>query len=165
LNYQAKYSDNKSNLLKSADVFGFCFLGDGATVKRMPLMNILAACTYTPPITVSIQDCVKHLQQGGKKDASYIAEMFDDIVKEYNPNGTLTDAFFFYGASNVQKAGEILVAKFPHSFCFHGGEHVVSLFFSSISKIKPIKVSLLGNKLLESVKYAHLLFPCCFARC
>ena len=31
------------------------------------------------------------------------AEMFDDIVKEYDPNGTLTDAFFFDGASNVQK--------------------------------------------------------------
>jgi len=30
----------------------------------------------------------------------------------------LTDAFFFDGPSKVQKAGEILVAKFPHSFCF-----------------------------------------------
>ncbi len=57
-------------------------------------MNILAVCADTPPITVSIQDCTKHLQQGGKKDASYIAEIFDDIVKEFDPNGTLTDAFF-----------------------------------------------------------------------
>ena len=44
LNYQKKYNDNKTNLLKGADVFGLSFLGDGATVKRMPLMNILAAC-------------------------------------------------------------------------------------------------------------------------
>ena len=48
--------------------------------------------------------------------------------------------FFFDGASNVQKAGDLLMAKYPRTFCFHGGEHVVSLFFSSIAKIKPIKV-------------------------
>ena len=52
--------------------------------------------------------------------------MFDDIMKEYDPNGTLTDAFFFDGASNVQKGGAILVAKHHHSFCFHGGEHILS---------------------------------------
>ncbi len=65
--------------------------------------------------------------------------MFDNIVKEYDPNGTLTDAFFFGGASNVQKGGAILVAKHPHSFCFHGGEHVLSLFFASLSKIMCIR--------------------------
>ncbi len=63
-------------------------------------------------------------------------------MREYDTNDTLTSVFFFDGGSNVQKVGEILMAKFPHSFCFHGGEHIVLLFFSSISKIKPIKVSL-----------------------
>jgi len=48
LNFQTKYNDNKTNLLKSVNVFGLSFLGDGATVKRMPLMNILAACADTP---------------------------------------------------------------------------------------------------------------------
>jgi hypothetical protein len=117
-------------------VFGLFFLGDGATVKRMPLINILASCTDTPPITVAIQDCTKHLQEGGKKDALYIANIFDNIVKECNPKGTLTNAFFFDGASNVQKGGAILVAKYPHSFCFQKGEHVLALFFASISRIK-----------------------------
>jgi hypothetical protein len=69
LNYQTKYSDNKTNMLKSADVHGLCFLGDGATVKIMPLMNISASCADTPPITISIHDCTKHMQVGGKKDA------------------------------------------------------------------------------------------------
>ncbi len=67
LNFQTKYDNNKTNLLKSADVFGLSFLGDGATVKRMPLINILASCADTPPITVTIQDCTKHLQEGGRK--------------------------------------------------------------------------------------------------
>ncbi len=125
LNFQRKYFDNKTNLLKSADVFGLGFLGNGATVKRMPLMNIIASCADTPPITISIHDCMEHMQEGGKKVATYVAGLFEDKERKYNTNDTLTDVFCFDGASNVQKAGEILAAKFPHSFCFHGGEHVV----------------------------------------
>jgi hypothetical protein len=36
------------------------------------------------------------------------------------------------------------MAKFPRFFCFHGGEHVLSLFFSSIAKKKPVKVHRAG---------------------
>jgi hypothetical protein len=81
-------------------------------------------------------------RRGGKKDASYVTGLFEDKVREYDTNNTLTNVFFFNGTLNVQKTGEILAAKFSHLFCFHGGEHAVLLFFSSISKIKPIKVSL-----------------------
>jgi hypothetical protein len=42
LNYQTTYKSNKEKLLKEARVFGLAFLGDGATIKRMPLMNVLA---------------------------------------------------------------------------------------------------------------------------
>jgi hypothetical protein len=80
------------------------------------------------------------MAKGGKKDTLYIADLFDEKVMEYNPLKTCTDVFYFDGASNVQKAGEVLMARFPRSFCFHGGEHVVSLFFSSIAKMKPVKV-------------------------
>jgi hypothetical protein len=67
LNFQSKYFDNKTNLLKSAGVFGLGFLGNGATVKRMPLMNIIALGGDTLPITISIHDCTKHMQEGGRK--------------------------------------------------------------------------------------------------
>jgi hypothetical protein len=80
------------------------------------------------------------MAEGGKKDALYIANLFDKKVMEYNPLKTCTNVFYFDGASNVQKAGEVLMARFPCSFCFHGGKHVGSLFFSSIAKIKPVKV-------------------------
>jgi hypothetical protein len=49
--------------------------------------------------------------------------------------------FYFDGVSNVQMAGNVLMARFPQSFCFHGGEHVALLFFSLIAKMKLIKVS------------------------
>jgi len=143
LNFETRYNANKEALLKEAKIFGLAFLGDGATVKRMPLMNILAMCGDTPPITVSIQDCTEHMQDGGKKDASYIARLFEEEVIKFDPKRSCTDVFFFDGASNVQKAGQVLMAKFPRTFCFHGGEHVVSLFISSHAKIAPIKVLIL----------------------
>ena len=77
---------------------------------------------------------------GGKKDASYIARLFEEEVNKFDPTHSFTDVFFFDLASNVQKAGQILMAKFPHTFCFHGGEHLLSLFFSSIAMIAPIEV-------------------------
>jgi hypothetical protein len=94
----------------------------------------------TPPLTIAIVDCTKHMAAGGKKDASYIADIFENKVDEYDPKHSLVDLFYFDGASNVQKAGEVLMAKYPRTFCYHGGKHVVSLFFTSLSKIKPIKV-------------------------
>jgi hypothetical protein len=94
----------------------------------MALMNILAISGAFPPMTISIQNCTKHMVEGGKKDAFYIANLFDKKVMEYNPLKTCTDVFNFDGASNTQKAGEVLMARFPCSFCFHGGN---MLFLSS----------------------------------
>jgi hypothetical protein len=84
------------------------------------------------------------MAEGGKKDALYIANLFDQKVMEYDSLKTCNDVFYFDGASNVQKAGEVLMARFPCSFCFHRGKHVISLFFSSIAKIKPGKVCLVS---------------------
>jgi hypothetical protein len=131
---------NKAKLLVEAPLCGITFLGDGATIKRMPLFNVLAMSGSTPPLTIGIVNCTKHMAEGGKKDASYIADIFEDKVDEYNPKHSLVDLFYFDGASNVQKAGKVLMAKYPRTFCYHGGEHVVSLFFTSLSNIKPIKV-------------------------
>jgi hypothetical protein len=79
-------------------------------------------------------------------------------VLEYDPQLLCTDVFYFDGASNVQKAGEILMAKFPRSFCFHGGEHVVLLFFSSIAKIKPVKVVHRAMLLNHCQSNTHLIY-------
>ncbi len=143
LNFETRYQANKAALLKEAQKFGLAFLSDGATVRRMALLNILAMCADTPPITVSIQDCTTHMQDGGKKGAPCIASLFFNEVIKFDPQSSFSDVFFFDGASNVQKAGQILMAKLLRTFCFHGGEHVVSLFFSSIAKIRPIKLLIL----------------------
>ena len=141
INFENIKEINKTNLLKEAAVFGIVLMGDGATIHRMPLLNILAMSGNTPPLTIGILDCTSHMASGGKKDATYIADIFAEKVEEYDPNHQSTDLFYFDGAASVQKAGRVLMATYPRTFCYHGGEHVVALFFTSLSKIKPIRVN------------------------
>jgi hypothetical protein len=75
INYENTYNLNKAELIREARVFGFVWMGDGATIHKMPLLNILALNGTTPPMTVSIHDCTKHMEAGGKKDATFIAEL------------------------------------------------------------------------------------------
>ena len=44
-----------------ADVSGICMKGDGATIKKKPLFNILASAPNCPPIVLGVHDCTKHL--------------------------------------------------------------------------------------------------------
>ena len=124
LNFKMTYERNKEEFLKEAGTFGLAFMGNGATIHRMPLMNVLAMSGTSSPVTVGIMDCTTHMAEGGNKDAAYISGIFDEKVMEYDPKMSLTDLFFFDGASNLQKAGQVLMAKFPRTFCFHGVEHV-----------------------------------------
>jgi hypothetical protein len=59
----------------------------------MALMNILAMSGAFPPMMISIQNCTKHMAEGGKKAALYIANLFDKKVMEYNPLKICTDVF------------------------------------------------------------------------
>jgi len=77
INYDNTYNLNKVELIREARVFGFAWMGDGTTIHKMPLKNILALSGTTPPITVSLNDCTKHMEAGGKKDATFIAEIFE----------------------------------------------------------------------------------------
>ncbi len=110
---------NISKLLQDAEKFGLGWLGDGATIKLMPLLNILVLCVSAPPTVVSIVDCTSHMSDGGKKDATYIMEQFWRKVDEIDFDKKLTDCFFFDGASNVQTAGASLCARYPRAMCFH----------------------------------------------
>ena len=83
------------------------------------------------------------MADGGKKDARYFADMFEEWAEELDPEKLkgIVDSFFFDGASNVQKAGEVLCITNPGASCLHGAEHVISLFFSDIAKCSQIKVA------------------------
>ncbi len=69
LNYENTYDCNKMTIMKDARTFGIAWLGDRATIKLMPLLNVLALCGEEPPIVISICDCSDHMSKGGEKDA------------------------------------------------------------------------------------------------
>lgn len=111
-----------------------CLLGDGATIRGMPLMNVLVS-TPSASSVLDIIDCTEHLEEGGKKDAKYIASIFEEHIQSLDPNGVHLNAILFDGASNVQKAGRVIEAKYPQVSVLHGVEHVISLFFGDVARL------------------------------
>ncbi len=80
------------------------------------------------------------MADGGTKNAPYIADLFWDKIEHVDPDGTLLTCVYFDGAENVQKAGDMMTAAYFRAFSFHGGEHLLSLFFSNIARIGRIRV-------------------------
>ena len=52
----------------------------------------------------------------------------------------------FYGASNVQLAGELLKIYYPKISVMRGVEHTVSLFFNDVSKIPVVNQMITAHK-------------------
>ncbi len=115
--------------MAQAPTFGFGWLGDGATIQCMPLINMMVIYGYANPVVVSICDCTNHMSEGGKQDATYIAMNSTPRVEKQMSSSLMEQKMFRRQA------------KFCVKPCFHGGEHVLSLFFSDLSNLKHIQVS------------------------
>lgn len=140
LNHERCLKANDELLLKEADTFGLAYMGDGATIRRSPFLNILGSSVSNPVTELEIVDCHDHLADGGKKDATYIASTFVPHLERHDPDKELTELILFDGAGNVQKGGRIIEAMYPRVTCLHGAEHGISLFFSDVAKLPEIKV-------------------------
>ena len=57
---------NLSLIKKDSDIFGFLFLGDGATISRIRLLNILVSVKNLPVAILERVDCRVHLADGGE---------------------------------------------------------------------------------------------------
>jgi hypothetical protein len=73
--FRVGYADLMSALVSESEIFGISIFGDGATIKNIPLINILAASPNNSCALLDIVDCTSHLAEGGKKDAPYLANM------------------------------------------------------------------------------------------
>ena len=140
VNYDSYMESTKETLLSDVNTFGLSFYGDGATVRRMPLINVMASGAYVHTAVLEIVNCTRHLEDGGKKDAKYISSLFRPHIDDFeNLNPNSVDYCTFDGAANVRKAGEALSAYYPRIVCTHGTEHVISLFFSDCFKSKVLE--------------------------
>lgn len=127
-----------------------CLLGDGATVRGMPLMNVLVTSPNGCSV-LDIIDCTEHMVEGGKKDAKYIASLFGEYIDMLDPKGVHLNAILFDGASNVQKAGRVIEAKYPQVSVLHGVEHVISLFFSDVAQLPFVQFLIVNYRRLYRV--------------
>ena len=57
----------------------------------------------------------------------------------------------FYGASNVQLAGELLKIHYPNILVMCGVEHTVSLFFNDVSKISFVNQMITAHKAIYNL--------------
>ena len=154
--YENSNKEQMTALLSEAKIYGVTVFGDGATIKSVPLVNILAAGVNNPLALLDIVDCTAHCARGGKKDARYIADIVKPLITKMESEldvhnrrcPGIVDLVFFDGASNVQNAGKILQAFNPRITVGHGAEHVVSLFFSDVNHKIPEfqKMSEFGKK-------------------
>ena len=78
----------KSNLAmikKEAEIFELLFLGDGATISRFPLLNILTSAKNIPVDALDFVGCQVHLADGNKKDATFICNSFLNRMRDIDP--------------------------------------------------------------------------------
>ena len=54
VNFNSCCESNNKELMKDGFVFGSTFLGDGATIGQMPLVNILGIVAEVPPVVIAI---------------------------------------------------------------------------------------------------------------
>jgi hypothetical protein len=97
LTYQQRMDLNVAALLRDAEVFGLCLFGDGTTVKRMPLISTLCSGVHERTSVLEIVDCTSHMTAGGKKDARYIAKLFEPHMELLDKNKMVVDLLFFNG--------------------------------------------------------------------
>ena len=97
---------NKVNLDKQAHIFGLAACGDDATVKRVPLVNVLMIGVNCPPAVERVADCSGHMRRGSKKDGHFIARLFEPAMREHGPFQKLIDLFFFMEQKMFRQQGE-----------------------------------------------------------
>lgn len=137
-NYTAYRKAALENLSSDAEIFGISIYGDGATIDKVPQINMLGATPANPSCMLDTVDCTNHMQEGGVKDAHYIMKKFLPVMKEVDPDRELIDYITFDGAYNMQIAGQLLVEHFPRATIGTGLEHVVSLVFGRLTKISQV---------------------------
>jgi hypothetical protein len=62
--FKQSSKDLMASLLKESELFGISIFGDGATIKAVPLINILAASPGNPSALLDIVDCTEYLSEG-----------------------------------------------------------------------------------------------------
>ncbi len=76
----------KSEIERDADFLGLTIYGDGETIDKWPMINLMLAITYNPQASCDVINFSDHLADGGIKDAQYLSSKFP-VMQKFDPNG------------------------------------------------------------------------------
>ena len=76
-------------------------------------MNILVSVKNHPVAVLELVDCQGELVDGGKKDRTFICNIFLNHIRKIDLHKTITYVVMFDGASNVKLGGELLKVHYP----------------------------------------------------
>ena len=96
--FKRKGAKHLANIDEEAAVFGHNFLGDGETVKIIPLLNAIALSENMSPVVLEIYDCLEHIDSEGNKDEPHIAAILLHHLTIIDKKRNITDIIFFDGA-------------------------------------------------------------------
>ncbi len=139
--YEMNCKEQVKNLLTEGNIFGITLFVDGATIKWVPLLIVLAAGVKNHFALLDIVNCTNHVAKGGMKDASYITDIITLLialleweVDEHKWKCTgIIDLVFLIVQVMCKKLQNYWGWKLPCITVGHGAEHV-SLFFSDVYK-------------------------------
>ena len=130
-NFEAMQEDTYTLLKLDIEIFMASLMGDGATVHKLALFNILGVGAHCRPSILEVCDCKSRLADGQGKDARFLYELFKSHIERIGARNI--DSIFVDGASNVQAAGKLLEVEYPWMSCLWGAEHIVSLWFNDVA--------------------------------
>ena len=136
--FRTQLNESCDGLKKDAPDFGFCLIGDGATINKVPMINILGQAGGDHPMQLEIVDCSERMASGKGKDAYYLSDLFRRHIVIIGSD--FCDLIIFDGARNVQKSGRLLSVHFPMVTCIHDPAHCLHLDFGDIAKLLPVSL-------------------------
>ena len=142
---------NLSLIKNESQNFEYLFLGDGATISRIPLLNILISGNTLPVAVLELVGCQGHLEDGGGKYGTFICNRFIEHIIKIDPHKSITDVFMFDGASNVQLDDELLKIYYPKFSVVRGVEHTVPSFLNDFSKIPVVNQMITYHKAIYNL--------------
>ena len=105
--YKTHQEKDREVLLKDTPLCGLGYQGDGASVRDVACVNVLASGVHRQISVQEIVDCADHLQAGWKKDAKVVAESFIQPILDLDPHGDNVDFLILDGTAVCKKAQEV----------------------------------------------------------
>ena len=128
-NYNSTHEESLASLTDDADIFGLTFLGDGATIKKMPLINALALAMTgtTPPVVLSIEGCIEHRLRAARRMLHSLQSFLSHTLRKLTqPRTKPTYSFLTVPPMSRRPGGSLRQSILARTACTEGSMSFLS---------------------------------------